>query len=88
VGRALTDGSPEVRWRSLHRPTDQLGWEIGTPEGVDVAVPDPDGLAPAGGEVLDPPLRRHSDYPCSAEYLRQRSAAIARLPSAAGQDPA
>jgi hypothetical protein len=79
VARVLTGDSGAVRWRSLHRPTDQLGWEIGTPAGVDVAVRDPDGLAPEGGEVLDPPIRRHSEYPSSAEYLRQRSAAIDRL---------
>ena len=85
VARALTGGSGEVRWRSLHRPTDQLGWEVGTPAGVDVPVGDPDGLAPVNGEVLDPPIRKHSEYPSSAEYVRQRTAAIARLtPGAAG----
>jgi hypothetical protein len=78
VARVLTGDSGDVRWRSLHRATDPLGWEIGTPAGVDVPVPDPDGLAPVRGEVLDPPIRRHSDYPCSPEYLRQRSEAIAR----------
>jgi hypothetical protein len=81
VARALTGPSGEVRWRSLHRPTDQLGWAIGTPKGIDVYVTDPDGLAPVDGEVLDPPIRRHSEYPSSAEYLRQRSAAIDRLTS-------
>jgi hypothetical protein len=79
VAAVLTGESGEVRWRSLHRPTDQLGWEIGTPAGIDVPVPDPDGLAPEGGEVLDPPIRRHSDYPCSAAYVQQRTAAFARL---------
>lgn len=92
VARALTDGPAqgpaEVRWRSLHRRTDQLGWEIGTPAGVDVPVPDPDGLTPAGAEVLDPPIRRHSDYPCSEEYVRQRAAAIARLSSTVAREPA
>jgi len=78
VARVLTGDSGDARWRSLHRPTDQLGWEIGTPAGIDVPVADPDGLAPVGGEVLDPPIRRHSDYPCSPEYLRQRREAIAR----------
>jgi hypothetical protein len=79
VRDVLTDGAPTPRWRSLYRPTDQLGWEIGTPEGIDVRVEDPDGLAPVGGEVLDPPIRRHSDYPRSAAYGRQLGAAVLRL---------
>jgi hypothetical protein len=79
VATVLTGDTGEIRWRSLHRPTDQLGWEIGTPPGIDVPVTDPDGLAPVDGEVLDPPIRRHSDYPCSAAYVEQRGAAIARL---------
>ena len=78
IAAVLSDGGPP-RWRSLHRPTDQLGWEIGQPDGVDLPVIDPDGLVPRDGEVLDPPIRRHSDYPCSVEYQRARFAAVARL---------
>ncbi|MCA2214212.1 DUF2974 domain-containing protein [Jidongwangia harbinensis] len=87
VKTVLTGDSAAARWRSLYRPTDQLGWAIGTPDGIDVRVDDPDRLAPTGGEVLDPPIRRHSDYPRSAAYGRQLGEAVLQLRTeAAGRD--
>jgi hypothetical protein len=79
IADVLRTGPAPVRWRSLHRRTDPLGWEIGEPRGIDVEVNDPDALAPQFGEVLDPPIRRHSDYPCSAAYQQGRFEAIAQL---------
>jgi hypothetical protein len=75
----MRTGSAPVRRRSLYRRTDPLGWEIGEPGGIDLEVCDPDALAPKFGEVLGPPIRRHSDYPCSAAYQQMRFEAIAQL---------
>ncbi|MBL7253514.1 hypothetical protein [Paractinoplanes lichenicola] len=75
----LRDDPAHVRWRNLYRETDYLGWPIGTPAGLDVPVQDPEGLAPTGGEVLDPPIRRHSDYPCSLAYQHARRTAVRAL---------
>jgi hypothetical protein len=84
----------KTRWRSLWRPTDPLGWPIaydhagraGTAttdplaEVVDIEVNDPEGYRPASpGEVLDPPVRQHSDYTESAEYVTNRDEAAATL---------
>jgi hypothetical protein len=63
------------RWRNLHRLTDPLGWEIGRSD-VDAKVNDPVALAPTGGEVIDPPIYQHSDYPRSQEYCDERESAI------------
>jgi hypothetical protein len=85
VKTVLTGDSATARWRSLYRPTDQLGWAIGTPAEIDVRVADPDRLAPVGGEVLDPPIRRHSDYPRSAAYGRQLGEAVLQLRTEAAE---
>lgn len=92
-----------VRWRSLYRDTDFLGWPIAatrhrhdpvsTDESddlariVDLAVLDPPeldagtgrGLTPTPGEIADPPIHAHSDYPLTPEYLNVRRAAAERL---------
>ncbi|MBI1758728.1 MAG: hypothetical protein HYR62_05830 [Actinobacteria bacterium] len=83
-------GGTEPRWRSLHRATDPLGYPVDVRidgwavEPVDAAgnaipLPDPTGLAPSDGQVLDPPIRGHSDYPAAPEYQTVRDAAAARL---------
>jgi hypothetical protein len=75
----------QPRWRNLHRLTDPLGWEIGHPD-VDVKVTDPAALAPAGGEVTDPPIYQHADYPRSPEYCHERECAIEIL-AGSGSSP-
>jgi hypothetical protein len=79
VADLLRDGSGKPRWRSFYRLTDPLGWEIGDVPDVDVKVQDPDALAPSGGEILDPTIRQHSGYPCSAEYSDERRDAVVVL---------
>ncbi|MFI7587868.1 hypothetical protein ACIB24_12410 [Spongisporangium articulatum] len=83
----------QARWRSLWRPTDPLGWpisatarltrddgEVDADNRIDRPVVDPAGYTPVPpGEVLDPPVRQHSDYPLSPEYLDERDAAAATL---------
>ena len=68
------------RWTSFYRPTDPLGWPIGTDEDpdpdIDELVRDPDGLNPEDGEVIDPPVRQHSGYPLSQEYEDARDALV------------
>jgi hypothetical protein len=44
------------------------------------------GLAPADGEIIDPPMYRHSDYPRAREYVCARDAAVALLRGAT-RDP-
>ena len=68
------------RWTSFYRPTDPLGWPIGTdrtpdPE-IDELVRDPERLEPKDGEVLDPPVLQHSGYPLSKEYDDARDALV------------
>ncbi|GAA0903022.1 hypothetical protein [Virgisporangium aurantiacum] len=72
-----------LRWRSLYRLTDPIGWPIGDPE-VDEGgmVEDPDNLEPTGGEVLDPAIRQHSNYPCSGRYKTSRDRAVEVLRAA------
>jgi hypothetical protein len=79
IAHLLGGDSGSPRWRSFCRPTDPLGWEIGDVPEVDVEVTDPEALAPCDGEILDPPIRQHSGYPCSAEYARERRWAVRTL---------
>jgi hypothetical protein len=79
VAQLVRDGSGTPRWKSFYRLTDPLGWEIGDVSDVDVKVRDPDALAPGGGEILDPTIRQHSGYPCSAEYADARRDAVVVL---------
>ena len=59
---------------------------------VDVAVIDPPeldagsgrGLTPTPGEIADPPIHAHSDYPLTPEYLQVRRAAAEHLLRRAG----
>ncbi|MFN8080383.1 MAG: hypothetical protein U0Q19_12545 [Kineosporiaceae bacterium] len=105
--RAGWDG---VRWRSLYRDTDYLGWPIsasatarhlvGDPDAglvgerdplgvaVDRGVVDPCDLDPGQGrglrpdppgEVVDPPIRGHSDYPMSARFAEIRDELVRLL---------
>jgi pimeloyl-ACP methyl ester carboxylesterase len=83
-------GDPQ--WRSLWRRTDPLGWPLSQDASVhlenngplDVRVSDPEAMQPSGGEVVDPPVRQHSDYPRSPEYLVQRNRAPPSGPGGAG----
>lgn len=83
-------GRDEPRWRSFHRDTDPLGYPIDVAadgwnaEEIDAAgdaipLPDPLALSPSDGEVLDPPILGHSDYPESAAYRQARDAAARQL---------
>ncbi len=76
-----------LRWRSLYRPTDPLGYP------VKVVVPnvggelhvderplvDPTGLAPPRGDIEDPPIRGHSDYNRDVVFVAVTAGAVARL---------
>jgi hypothetical protein len=79
AGRVVVRGSAATR--------DPLG------EAVDRGVLDPRGLDPStgvglqpdlAGEVIDPPIRAHSDYPLTPEYVHERELArrtLLALPS-------
>jgi hypothetical protein len=96
------EGEPErrwLRWRSLYRPTDPLGYPVdvtlgsgqGTkPPAGDLcvdhpgrtphhAIADPHALHPPPAEILDPPIRKHSDYPADPVFAAVRDDAADRL---------
>jgi hypothetical protein len=88
--RVDADGQlqPWLRWQSLHRASDPLGYPVNVrldavgPGAAAVdgdVVTDPTDLVPSGGEILDPPLRKHSDYPADVRYTALRDEAAARL---------
>ena len=95
VARLLLDDKGEhwLRWRSLHRPTDPLGWPVdvsvtagGSALCVDhpgvvpyTALGDPLALRPAATEILDPTLNKHSDYPADPVFVTVRDEAARRL---------
>ncbi|MEH0935636.1 hypothetical protein [Micromonospora psammae] len=77
LATTLTWPSGPVAWTNFWRDTDPLGWPVSAGE-RDVPVADPEALHPSGGEVVDPPIRNHSGYPESPEFVRER-ALVARL---------
>ncbi|NES15348.1 MULTISPECIES: hypothetical protein [Micromonospora] len=77
LARALTWPGGYVAWTNFWRDTDPLGWPVNAGE-RDVPVADPEALHPSGGEVADPPIRSHSNYPEALEFTRER-AVVARL---------
>ncbi len=77
LARALTWPDGYVAWTNFWRDTDPLGWQVSAGE-RDVPVADPEALHPTGGEVADPPIRNHSNYPKALEFTRER-AVVARL---------
>ena len=85
-----TPGEPPlVRWTNVWRETDPLGYPVraADPEPWlhEVRLDDPESLHPPGGEVNDPPIRGHGDYPADRTYQRLRNDAAAHLPT---QQPA
>ncbi len=84
-----------LRWRSLYRPTDPLGYPVditlaGPTDGALLCVDhpgvpphrpvqDPGSLRPMPGEILDPVIGKHSDYPGDPVFLAVRDEAAARL---------
>lgn len=87
VARGLTGEGGIVRWRSFHRSTDPLGYPVdvcvcgddGTTYEVDAHLEDPAALRPVRGEILDPVINKHSDYPLDPHYVEYRDAVVARL---------
>ncbi|MCW3841387.1 hypothetical protein ONA70_14900 [Micromonospora yasonensis] len=77
LARAMSWPAGHVAWTNFWRDTDPLGWQVTAGE-RDVPVADPEALHPTGGEVADPPIRNHSNYPDALEFTRER-AVVARL---------
>ncbi|SBT47233.1 hypothetical protein [Micromonospora auratinigra] len=77
LARVLTWPSGYVAWTNFWRDTDPLGWQVNAGE-RDIPVADPEALHPSGGEVAEPPIRNHSNYPAALEFARER-ALVARL---------
>jgi hypothetical protein len=83
LANRLTRPGENPRWCSFYRRTDPLGYPID----VHLAgwsadaqpLPDPDQYAPTNGEVLDPPIHGHSDYPLDPTYLTTRTTAAENL---------
>ena len=92
-----------LRWRSLYRPTDPLGYPVevtlaGPADGAALCVDhpgvpphrpvdDPAGLRPLPAEILDPVIAKHSDYPADPVFLAVRDEAAARLVAARRAEP-
>ncbi|WP_433387535.1 hypothetical protein [Micromonospora sp. KLBMP9576] len=72
LAEALTPPGGRIRWTNFWRDTDPLGWPVPAGE-RELVVRDPEALHPSDGEVADPPIRNHSGYPESSEFLRERS---------------
>ncbi|WBB79330.1 hypothetical protein O7606_24705 [Micromonospora sp. WMMD882] len=68
---ALTDRSGRACWTNFWRDTDPLGWPVSAAR-RELAVQDPEGLHPTGGEITDPPIRNHGGYPESPEFRAER----------------
>jgi hypothetical protein len=71
-----------VRWRSLYRRTDPLGYPVDVTIGgvaVDRLVRDPTALRPDPGKVTDPRIENHSSYQRYPAYTTIRDAAAKEL---------
>ena len=71
-----------MRWRSLYRMTDPLGYPLDVVVGrvaVDQVVRDPTALRPAAGKVTDPRIENHSNYQRYPAYTTIRDAAAQDL---------
>ena len=77
LARALSGPAADTQWTNFWRDTDPLGWSVPAGE-REVLVRDPEALHPSGGEVADPPIHNHSDYPDAPEFVGER-ARVARL---------
>ena len=71
-----------LRWRSLYRETDPLGYPVDVKIGrkkVDRVVRDPTALRPGPGKVTDPKIENHSSYQKDRSYTAIRDAAAKEL---------
>ena len=71
-----------LRWRSLYRRTDPLGYPVDVTVGgvtVDQLVRDPTALRPDPGKVTDPRIENHSSYQRYPAYTTIRDAAAKEL---------
>lgn len=71
-----------LRWRSLYRMTDPLGYPLDVMIGrvrVDQVVRDPTALRPDPGKVTDPRIENHSSYQRYSAYTTIRDAAAQDL---------
>ena len=71
-----------LRWRSLYRKTDPLGYPVDVKIGrkkVDRVVRDPTALRPGPGKVTDPKIENHSSYQKDRSYTAIRDAAAKEL---------
>jgi hypothetical protein len=67
-----SDPAKCLRWTNFWRATDPIGWEVAGGQD-NVPIEDPVALQPCGGEVVDPVIRNHSDYPAAAEFDAKRT---------------
>lgn len=78
VAESLCEDGGTVRWTNFWRRTDPLGWPVDA-GARDVRMPDPQALHPSAGEVEDPPIRSHGDYPLDPAFLRERDRVVTLL---------
>jgi hypothetical protein len=81
LGGSLVKGGT-LRWRSLYRATDPLGYPVDVTIGgvaVDQLVLDPTALKPDPGKVTDPRIENHSSYQKHDAYTDVRDAAARDL---------
>jgi hypothetical protein len=74
--------SGTLRWRSLYRMTDPLGYPVDVTVGeksVDQLVVDPTALRPGPGKVTDPRIENHSSYQKYPDYTAIRDTAARTL---------